>query len=165
MEPMFRPVQEADIESLHAIYDSYIRNSTATFQITPITHAEMRTLLHPGDAFYRSYVICDGPDDAPAGYVLFSQFRPREAFRPAAEVTVYLRPEAAGKGFGTAALQMIEAEAAKAGIHTLISLITGENTASIRLFEKAGYIRCACYREIGEKFGRKLDLLAYQKML
>ena len=43
--------------------------------------------------------------------------------------------------------------------------IFGENVASIRLFEKLGYKKYAHYREVGEKFGRFLDIVDYQKIL
>jgi phosphinothricin acetyltransferase len=50
-----------------------------------------------------------------------------------------------------------------AGIHVLVGTLTAENAASVRLFEKAGYVKCAHLKNIGEKFGRILDVVIYQK--
>ena len=82
-----------------------------------------------------------------------------------AEITVYLKPGDTGKGIGTQAVRHIEAIAKTRAIHSLIAVICGENTQSIRLFEQNGYHQCARYREIGQKFGRMLDVCCYQKIL
>lgn len=46
-----------------------------------------------------------------------------------------------------------------------MALISGENEASIRLFEKCGFECCANIRQVAEKFGKKLDLKMYQKII
>jgi L-amino acid N-acyltransferase YncA len=51
------------------------------------------------------------------------------------------------------------------GIRVLITHSTGDNAASIRMVEKNGYDKCAHYRQVGEKFGQRLDVVAYQKIL
>jgi phosphinothricin acetyltransferase len=45
----------------------------------------------------------------------------------------------------------------------LVGTLCGENHASIRLMEKSGYSRCAHLKNIGEKFGKLLDVVVYQK--
>jgi L-amino acid N-acyltransferase YncA len=50
-------------------------------------------------------------------------------------------------------------------MHVLMATICGENDKSIRLFEKNGYFKCAHYKEVEEKFGELLDVVAYQKIL
>jgi phosphinothricin acetyltransferase len=50
-------------------------------------------------------------------------------------------------------------------VHVLIASICGENTGSIRLFESLRLDKCAHFREVGEKFGRRLDVVYYQKIL
>jgi L-amino acid N-acyltransferase YncA len=42
-------------------------------------------------------------------------------------------------------------------------VISGENNASIGLFSRMGYNKCAHLKEVGLKFGRKLDIVYYQK--
>jgi len=48
-------------------------------------------------------------------------------------------------------------------LKNLIAIVTGDNAESIALFEKSGYIRCAHFKNIGEKFNKVLDVLAFQK--
>jgi phosphinothricin acetyltransferase len=70
-----------------------------------------------------------------------------------------------GRGLGGRGAQFIEDVAKSNGIHVLVATICGENEASIRLFERNGYEKCAHFREVGKKFGRWLDVVAYQKIL
>jgi L-amino acid N-acyltransferase YncA len=47
----------------------------------------------------------------------------------------------------------------------LIAVITGSNIESIKLFEKMGYIKCAHFKNVGEKSNQILDVVIYQKEL
>lgn len=59
----------------------------------------------------------------------------------------------------------MEEEAKTVGIKVLIGIIAGENKHSINLFSKCEYEKCAHYKQIGEKFGRTLDVVAFQKLI
>ena len=50
-------------------------------------------------------------------------------------------------------------------IHTVVSVITGGNEASIKLHERFGFTFCGRMREVGMKFGRYLDIENYQLIL
>ena len=89
----------------------------------------------------------------------------REAYDTTAEVTIYLKHDCIGKGIGSAALTYIEDYAMDKNFHVLIATITGENEQSIRTFDKNGYEKCAHYKQVGKKFDRWLDVVAYQKIL
>ncbi len=47
-------------------------------------------------------------------------------------------------------------------VHTVISVITGGNEASLKLHEAFGFEYCGVLREVGEKFGRRLDIVNLQ---
>jgi phosphinothricin acetyltransferase len=66
---------------------------------------------------------------------------------------------------GGSIVAFLEKTAVSRQIGVILASISGENTASIRLFEKMGYEKCAHYKEVGEKFGRLLDVVDYQKIL
>ena len=76
---------------------------------------------------------------------------------------MYLKQGFTGKGIGKTAITYIEDIAKKTGLKNLVAVITGENTSSIKLFEKAGYFKVGHLINIGEKFGRSLDVISYQK--
>jgi L-amino acid N-acyltransferase YncA len=47
----------------------------------------------------------------------------------------------------------------------LIASISGENTASLKLMRKLGYEQCGQFKNVGEKWGRILDVVYFQKEL
>jgi len=99
------------------------------------------------------------------GWVILARYKPREAYDGSAEVTIYLDPQYPRRGVGSAALTFIEKTARDRQFHNLLAIICGENTGSIRLFEKHGYSKCAHYHQVGQKFGRWLDVVSYEKLL
>ena len=48
-------------------------------------------------------------------------------------------------------------------IVSLLFRITFKNSGSIKLFEKQGYEKSGHIKNVGEKFGRVLDVVFYQK--
>ena len=110
---------------------------------------------------YPSFLIKD--NDEIIGYCFLTQYKKRQAYDRSAELSIYLKPEFTGKGIGPVALNYLEVAAKNAGIHVLVGTLCGENYASIRLMEKSGYSKCAHLKNIGEKFGKILDVVIYQK--
>lgn len=163
MNLTFLPTAEADVAALLPVYNHYVRTDTATFHTEEIDAGTFRALLFPGYPRYDSWVIWS--EGKRLGYVILARYKPREAYDGSAEVTIYLDPACARQGVGSAALTFVEARAREREFHSLLAIICGENTASIRLFEKFGYSRCAHYHEVGKKFGRWLDVVSYEKLL
>lgn len=62
-------------------------------------------------------------------------------------------------------MSQLEKMAKKTDIKVLIGVISGDNQQSIKLFEKCGFEKCAHFKKVGEKFGKILDVVAYQKIL
>lgn len=163
LEIEFREMKEEYLDEVLAIYNHYVETSTATFHEKLQTKEEMRGIVFFRNPKYRTYAIFSG--ETLCGYVLLTRYKARSAYDCTAEVTIYLRPECAGKGIGRQALAFIEVFGKKQGFHSLVSVITGENTASIGLFSACGYEKCAHYKEVGRKFGRYLDVVCCQKRL
>lgn len=162
-EIQFVEMTEEHLDAVTEIYNYYILETTATFHIVPVTAQEMREIVFFDEPRYRTFIIT--VQGTLCGYVLVCPFKKREAYRRTAEVTVYLRHDCTGRGVGFKAVKYIEGFAASQGISVCIAVICGENAASIRLFEKCGYAKCAHYHQLGEKFNRLLDVVAYEKHL
>lgn len=161
----FEKIKEEDIDTVREIYLYYIKNSTATFHIKEVSYEEMRQLVIFENPKYESYLIKQ--DGEVCGYVILTQFKPREAFNHSAEVTIYLKHGYEGRGIGKCALAFIEerAKSPEKEINTLLALVCGENIGSCTLFERSGYVVCGEFKHIGYKFGRWLDLITYQKFI
>lgn len=159
----FSPVTESHLDTVREIYDYYILNTTATFHDQPISLPELKEFLYLDSPRYPSFVIENKGDII--GYCFLTRYKKRQAYDRTAEVSIYLRPEYTNRGIGRACLEYLENAARMAGIQVLVGTLCGENQASIRLMEKAGYSRCAHLHHVGEKFGRVLDVVMYQKEL
>ena len=159
----FKPLTQADLVEVKRIYDYYILNSTATFHTEPVGIDELALAIPLAHSRYASFqILCNGQV---AGYCYSTYYKNRQAYNRTAEVTIYLLPEFAGKGIGKLALKRMEAASLEKGIVVLLGVISGENVESIALFSKMGYEQCANFKRGGEKFGRLLDVVVYQKEL
>lgn len=161
MKISFREMRDQDLTLVKEIYDWYIANSTATYHTEPITIDQLREFIYTGHKRYKSYLIL--ADDAVAGYCFLTYYKKRQAYDRTAEVTIYLDHRMCGKGIGPIAMDFLEKRAVEAGLKNLVGIISGDNHGSIALFERCGYDKCAHFRNVGEKFGKILDVVAYQK--
>ena len=159
----FQPAAENDLAAMLELYNFYIMNTTATFDHGKITPEEFRQRLFIGHEKYKTYLIRLGDDTV--GFCFLTQYRKKAAYDRTTEIGLYLKPEFTGKGIGRLAVTFLEEIAVSKGIGVIIASISGENTASIKLFQKMGYERCAHYRQVGEKFGRFIDVIDYEKIL
>ncbi len=163
MNITFTEIMPADLPRINRIYTWYILNSTATFHTQPTRDEELLEFLYIDHPRYRSYLIFE--ESSLAGYCFLTAHKKRQAYDRTAEVTVYLDPEVRGRGIGRVALAHLETVARSVGLQNLVGVISGDNTGSIRVFEKSGYEKCAHFKNVGEKFGMVLDVVAYQKEL
>lgn len=159
----FEPVTVDHIDELKEIYNYYVMNSTISFHTEPLNNDQMRESVINKNPRFKAFLIRDNEEIA--GYVLLTQYKNKQAYDVSAEVTIYLKPDCLGKGIGGQAITFIEGVGRELGFHTLIATICMENSRSIKLFEKNGYEQCALFKEVGYKFGRRLDIGSFQKIL
>lgn len=164
MSAVLRSLQEEDLIFVKELYDYYTLHTTVVYFIHCITLAELRACIPIGDSRYQSFII-ETAEGKPCGFCYFARFKEKEAFHVSVELTIYLKPECAGRGWGRQAMEQLEPIIRQQGFSNIMALISGENEASIRLFDRCGYTCCAHIREVAEKFGQKLDLKMYQKLL
>ena len=159
----FQPAAENDLAPMLELYNFYIVTTTATFDHGQITPEEFRQRIFIGHEKYKTYLI--RLSDKAVGFCFLTQYRKKVAYDRTVEIGLYLKPEFTGKGIGDTAVTFLEKIAVSKGIGVIIASISGENTASIKLFQKMGYERCAHYRQVGEKFGRFVDVIDFEKRL
>ena len=159
----FQKAEENDLETILDIYNFYIVTTTATFDHSKISREELLQRIFIGHEKYQTFLICYCNETA--GFCFLTQYRKKEAYDSTAEIGVYLKPEFTGKGVGKEAVAFLEKVAISKQIRVVLASISGENIASTKLFQRMGFEKCAHYREVGEKFGRFLDIIDYQKIL
>ncbi|MBN2222848.1 MAG: N-acetyltransferase [Vallitaleaceae bacterium] len=159
-----RRMEERDLSEVLKIYNYYVVNSTATFSIEEIDLKEMEYLAFSGLERFPSFVLLEEGEKI-VGYSLFNRYKPREAYDKTAEVTIYMDKDSVGKGYGKEALAHLVEIGILNDFHALLAVVCAENEESIALFKKFGFFECAHFREVGEKFGRKLDVIVLEKLM
>jgi len=157
------PVRVEHLDAIKEIYQYYVDHSTATFHTGQVTTNELREKILIDHPKYKSFVI--DVDGVIRGYCYLSQYNKRQAYDRTAELSIYMARDFKGKGIGSVVLKQLEQVSMQVGIVVLLAIITGDNTHSIRSFTSAGYAKCADLKAVGEKFGKLLDVVFYQKIL
>lgn len=153
-----------DAAALAAVYRPYVTDTAVSFETDPPDAAAMRAWIESGGQLYPWLVAC-GDDGEPLGYASAGAFRTRPAYRFTVETSVYLAPEAVGRGVGrslyTALLETLTVQ----GFAQAIGAITLPNLASVALHEKLGFVRAGTYRDVGWKFGAWHSVGLWQRPL
>lgn len=160
---LIRDVTDADLAGVAAIYAREVREGHATFDTEPPPRSKWEAKCastHPGDHFL---VAVDG--DAVLGFAYSGEFRERGAYTNTREVTVYLAPDAAGRGLGRQLYDALLARLEGAGVRTALAAIALPNDASEGLHRSCGFERVGVMREVGRKFDRWIDVAWWQRML
>ena len=160
---MIRIATEADVPQILGIYAPYIVTTTHTFEYEVPTEAEFLARFRAITARFPWLVWEE--DGQILGYAYGSAPFERAAYRWVAEDSVYLRPEAAGRGIGSRLCKALEAILAYQGYRKIYAIITSENSRSLDFHRKLGYKLLAEFPECGFKFGRWLGVTWLDKEL
>lgn len=161
---LIRDASAADLPAISAIYNFFVLHSTCTYQIDPETLADRQAWfdLHSSDKYP---VVVAELDGQLVGWGSLSEFHARAGYAPTAEASVYIAHGFHRRGLGRTILQDLIERARIAKFHSLIGGTSADQSASIALQESLGFIRVAHLKEVGQKFGQRLDVVYMQLML
>jgi phosphinothricin acetyltransferase len=163
--PTIRPSTDSDIPQIAAIYGHHVLHGTGTFETTPPTEAEMAGRRADVLAKGLPYLVAEEAGQV-LGFAYCQWFKPRPAYRFSAEDSIYLHPDAAGRGLGKQLLAELAARAEAVGIRKLIAVIGDSgNAGSIGVHTALGFTRVGVFQSCGWKFGRWLDIVLMEKSL
>ncbi len=162
---LIRPSTEADVPAITAIYGHHVLHGTGTFETTPPTEADMAG--RRADVLGKGLPWLVAEDGGRVlGYAYCQWFKPRPAYRFSAEDSIYLHPDAAGKGLGKELLSALTAQAEAVGVRKLIAVIgDSANAGSIGVHRSLGFTPVGTIASCGWKFGRWLDIVLMEKVL
>lgn len=157
-----RDTVDADLPAITAIYADEVLHGTATFELDPPDEAEMASRLAGVRKLDLPWLTAEA-DGQLLGYAYLSPFRLRPAYRYCVELSVYIAPEARGRGVGRALMEALIARARALGLRHLIGAIgDSANAGSIALHKAAGFREAGVWRETGWKFERWIDVVLMQ---
>ena len=161
---MIRDASEADLPVILAITNEAIANTTAVWSLTPATLATRRAWMRERQS--RGFPVLVVEDaDVVRGFASYGEYRPWEGYLHTVEHSLYVHPEAQGRGLGRTLLAALVERAIAQNKHSMIAGIEAGNAASIALHHRAGFEEAGRLRQVGRKFGRWLDLVFMQKLL
>ena len=160
---MIRIATEADVPEILAIYAPYVENTTITFEYdVPCKREFMQRFLTITAQF--PWLVWEEAGKI-LGYAYAAPPYARTAYSWCAEPSVYLKPEARGRGIGRKLYAALEEILKLQGYQVLYALITGENEDSLAFHKKLGYEVRVLFPDCGFKFGRWLGVYWLEKRL
>jgi L-amino acid N-acyltransferase YncA len=160
-----RPATPHDIAEIHAIYSHHVLQGLASFEEAPPAPAELTRRYEEIVRRGLPYLVADFGGTV-AGYGYCALYRMRSAYRYTLEDSIYVRPDAQGRGVGKALLAELIRRCEALGYRQLVAVIgDSANAASIGLHESQGFLRVGTLRSAGFKLGRWVDSVIMQRPL
>lgn len=141
-----------DVPRILEIYAPYVKNTAISFEYTVPTLEEFTrrfldiTARFPWLVWEENGVI--------SGYAYGSLPFERAAYQWCAEASIYLCPEAQGKGIGKQLYAALEQYLQAQGYKKVYAIITTANEASVAFHRAVGYRHTATMPDCGYKFGK-----------
>lgn len=158
---VIRPASASDLPAILEIYNRSVEVETASFDVEPVDLANRQAWLaaHGGDF----PVLVAERDWRVIGYASLSRYNPKPAYDVTAELSVYVAEAHRRRGVARRLCEAILERAENSGLATVVSLVTSENEASLRMHEQLGFRVVGTLHRCGRKFGRLLDVVILEK--
>jgi phosphinothricin acetyltransferase len=157
-----RKAELKDLGEITEIYNYAILKTVATFD------TEVKSLDQQKKWFEKhgpkNPIIVAEKDVKVVGWASLSEYSTKCAYSDTAEISLYVKEDYQGMGIGKKLMKEIIDEGKKAGLHAIISRITEGNEVSVKIHKEVGFEHIGIYKEVGFKFGKKLDVYLMQKI-
>ncbi|MEU4120784.1 GNAT family N-acetyltransferase [Streptomyces virginiae] len=145
-------------EQVLGIYQSGIDEGNATFETKAPEWAAFDKTKLPGHRF-----VALDDDGRVLGWVAASAVSDRCAYAGVVEHSIYVHPEARGRGVARGLLDALIASTETAGIWTIQSGVFPENTASLAVHARAGFRVIGTRERIGRHHGAWRDVVLMER--
>ncbi len=163
-------VRDADYKDLGEIcglYNALIQTETITWTEDLQTLQE-RTQWYEQQRLRLRPVLVAEVDAVVVGFASYGDFRGAgkwSGYRDTVEHTIHVARSHWGNGVGRALIEVLIARAILDGVHVMVGGIDSANTASLVFHNRLGFSEVGRMPEVGQKFGRWLDLVFMQLIL
>ncbi len=157
-----RKAQRDDVPAINKILNYAIMNTNYNLNESPreLEDAYKWYDEHMAEGYPIYVAEVDGKVE---GWASLSHFRAYSGYNPTAEVSVYVDKNYRHKGLGTLLVTELERDASR--FHTLIAVITDNNTASISLHSRCGFVPMCTMRELAKKNNEYVDITFMTKRI
>jgi L-amino acid N-acyltransferase YncA len=162
---LIRPSTETDLSAITAVYAHHVAEGTGTFELEAPDLAEMGRRRADVLSKDLPWLVAEHEGQV-CGYAYANHFRPRRAYRFCVEDSIYLAPEALGRGLGRLLLAELMAQCEARGARQMLAVIgDSANAGSIGVHRSLGFEHTGVLKSSGWKFGRWLDVVLMQRQL
>jgi L-amino acid N-acyltransferase YncA len=162
---LIRSSVDTDLSAITAIYKHAVQHGTGTFELDAPSVDEMTRRRAEVLGRGLPYLVAESNGQV-LGFAYANYFRPRMAYRFCLEDSIYLTPEAIGKGVGRALLAELIARCEAAGARQMVAVIgDSANAGSIGVHRALGFEDMGVMKAAGWKFERWLDVVFMQRSL
>jgi L-amino acid N-acyltransferase YncA len=162
---LLREARPGDGPALQRIYGHHVLHGFGSFEEIPPEAEEMERRRATVQGEGLPYLIAEAEGQV-LGFAYAGRYRPRSAYRFTVEESVYVAPDATGRGIGRLLLAEVIARAEALGMRQMIAVIgDSANLGSIRLHERLGFQRAGLLAAVGWKRARWLDSVLMQRAL
>ncbi|GAB3309831.1 GNAT family N-acetyltransferase [Hymenobacter tenuis] len=154
-----QPFTAAHWPEAKAIYEAGLATGNATFQTSAPTWEEW----DQSHLAHSRLVALEDNEGCVLGWAALSPVSGRCVYGGVGEVSVYIAPEARGEGVGQQLLAALVAASEAHGMWTLQAGIFPENTASVKLHERAGFRLVGRRERIGQLHGVWRDTVLLER--
>ncbi len=158
-----RMATETDLPQILAIYGPYVTDTPFSFEYTVPTLEDF-TLRFRAVTTQFPWLVWE-EDDRVLGYAYGSAPFERAAYQWCAEDSIYLHPDARGRGIGRQLHETLEKLLTIQGYRKIYAVITSENEGSLAFHRAMGYRTLAHFPECGYKFGKIYGTIWMEKTL
>lgn len=159
---LLRSANLADLPAITAIYRDSVLHGTASYELAPPDQQEMENRFRAIAEKGYPYIAAEGENGLLLGYAYASAFRTRPAYRWLVEDSIYLAPEARGRGIGKMLLAELLKQCEALGFRQMVAVIGGASPASVALHRRLGFELIGTLKGTGFKHGRWLDTALMQ---
>lgn len=164
--PAIRPAERKDAPAICAIYNHWVATSLVTFDEDPWTAGQWDARLVDLAARGLPALVAEDEEGSVLGYALAAPWSTKHGYRFTAEDSIYLSPEATGRGVGGALMAALVEESAECGLRELVAVVADEQAeASLALHGRFGFVETGRLAGVGVKFGRRVGVVYLQRSL
>lgn len=151
-----------DLDEITNIYNEAISKTVATFDTEEKSIDEQEIWFQEHGP--KNPIIVAEEDGNILGWAALSKYSTRCAYSDTAEISLYVKDKHQSRGIGKKLMEKIIQEGKKAGLHVVLARITEGNEKSVHLHKLVGFEHIGILKEVGMKFGKRLDVYLMQKI-
>lgn len=159
---IIRVAMHADLPAIRVIYNQGIEDRIATLDLEPKSEADIERWFNDHSGRYATRVAVE--EGSVAGWASLNRYSPRAAYDAVAELSIYVRRDARGRGVGRALLENLGSTARANGFRKIVLFALAFNAAGQSLYRSSGFREVGTFLQQGRINGRLVDVMAMEKV-